>query len=416
MKRFLQQCSLLLLTLAIALTLVGLVGHFGLMLPISELEGIITLFGSLGFGAGVVAIIALQSRMLSLLRSLRAQIIAAIGLGGILVAALLQGVARAMFISTDHDLPLLLLVLIFMLVLALGFSIAVGNVLVARLAEVRAGATALAKGDLTLRIPEHGSDEVSLLAADFNQMADELAQSAQRQQELEQSRRDLIAAISHDLRTPLTAVRAMIEALADGVVSEPATQQRYLHSANAQLTNLSTLVDDLFEMAQLDAGVLRLELERASLGDLISDTLSNLQPHAAAHGVQLLGKVDPAADLVLMNAPKLQRVLYNLISNALRHTPSDGTIAIQAQTINQTVHVEVRDTGEGIQPDDLPHIFERTYRGEKSRSRDYGGAGLGLAIVRAIIEAHGGNVWVESQPQHGARFIFTLQTPVNHSS
>jgi len=239
-------------------------------------------------------------------------------------------------------------------------------------------------------------------------MADALSAAADRQRELEHARRELVAAVSHDLRTPLTAVRAMVEALADGVVSDPATRDRYLKSAQAQLENLSTLVDDLFEIAQLDAGVLRIELERASLHDLVSDTLSNLRPHAERQGVRLVGEVEPGADLVLMNPPKLQRVLHNLISNALRHTPADGTITLRATAAGDEVEVTVADNGEGISPDDLPHVFERTYRGEKSRSRDYGGAGLGLAIVRGLIEAHGGRIWVESQPNAGATFGFTL--------
>ena len=313
-----------------------------------------------------------------------------------------------MFISTDHDLPLLLLVVVFTLVLTLGFSISISRIIVDRLQAVRSGADRLAHGDLSVRLSVPGRDEVAGLANDFNRMADALSEAASRQRELEHARRELVAAVSHDLRTPLTAVRAMVEALADGVVSDPQTRERYLKSAQAQLENLSTLVDDLFEIAQLDAGVLQIELERASLHDLVSDTLSNLQPHAERQGVRLVGEVEPGADLVLMNPPKLQRVLHNLISNALRHTPADGTITLRATTAGDEVQVTVVDNGEGISPDDLPHVFERTYRGEKSRSRDYGGAGLGLAIVRGLIEAHGGRIWVESQPNAGATFGFTL--------
>ncbi|HEY1012906.1 MAG TPA: ATP-binding protein, partial [Herpetosiphonaceae bacterium] len=283
--------------------------------------------------------------------------------------------------------------------------------LTARLDAVRGGAALLAGGDLGARLALDGRDEVSALADDFNRMADALAASAERQAELERSRRELVAAVSHDLRTPLTAVRAMVEALADGVVRDEATRARYLGSALAQLESLSTLVDDLFEIAQLDAGVLRLELERASLHDLISDTLSNLQPHAEQQGVRLIGAVAPNIDPVLMNPAKLQRVLYNLIGNALRHTPADGTIVLRVTAAEGEVQVEVDDEGEGIAAEDLPHIFERTYRGEKSRSRDYGGAGLGLAIVRGLVEAHGGRIWAESEPGAGARFTFTLRRP-----
>ncbi len=398
----------MLLTILIALAIIMLIGSQVMNLPAAALRDILLLFGQFGLLAGVITLVAVQGRVLDSFKSLRTQIIVIIALGGLLVAALLQGIARAMFISTDHDLPLLLLMVVFMLVLALGFGITLGNLISRRITAIRASAERLKQGDLASRLHVSGRDEVAALAQDFNAMADALQQAAQRQHDLEDARRELVAAVSHDLRTPLTAVRAMIEALADGVVQDDATRQRYLNSATAHLQNLSTLVDDLFEIAQIDAGMLQIEVERSSLRDLISDTLSNLQPQAEKQGVQLLGDVAPNADVVLMNPPKLQRVLYNLISNALRHTPADGTIMLRATDAGDQVQVEIADTGEGINPDDLPHIFERSYRGEKSRSRDYGGAGLGLAIVRGIVEAHGGRVWAESELHRGAKFVFTL--------
>jgi signal transduction histidine kinase len=408
MSLLLRRVATLAATVACAIGMSMLVGRFLMGLPMGELRAIGALLLKMGLVVGLATLVLLQSRVLHRLGSLRSQIITGIVMGGLLVAALLQAAASAMFISTDHDLPLLLLVVVFTLVLTLGFSIAISRIIVDRLQAVRSGADRLAHGDLSVRLSVPGRDEVAGLANDFNRMADALSEAASRQRELEHARRELVAAVSHDLRTPLTAVRAMVEALADGVVSDPATRERYLKSAQAQLENLSTLVDDLFEIAQIDAGVLQIELERASLHDLVSDTLSNLQPHAERQGVRLIGEVEPGADLVLMNPPKVQRVLHNLISNALRHTPADGTITLRATTAGDEVQVTVVDDGEGISPDDLPHVFERTYRGEKSRSRDYGGAGLGLAIVRGLIEAHGGRIWVESQPNAGATFGFTL--------
>ena len=399
---------MMLTTVCCAVAASTLLGGLVLGIPADEIGNIARLFILLGLGAGALALLVVQTRVLNRLGSLRTQIIAVVMLGGLMVAMLLQGAAQAMFINTSHDLPLLLLLLVFMLVLALGFGVALGNIIVGRVGAVRDGAGRLAGGDLRVRLPITGRDELTALAGDFNRMADALAQAAERQRELENARRELVAAVSHDLRTPLTAVRAMVEALADGVVHDGATRQRYLEAARSQLENLSTLVDDLFEIAQIDAGMLQIELERASLHDLISDTLSNLQPHAEKHGVRLVGEVEPGADLVLMNPPKVQRVLYNLIGNALRHTPADGTITLRAITTGDEVQVTVADNGEGINPADLPHVFERTYRGEKSRSRDYGGAGLGLAIVRGLVEAHGGRIWVDSQPNIGATFGFTL--------
>jgi signal transduction histidine kinase len=266
-------------------------------------------------------------------------------------------------------------------------------------------------------------------------MASQLAVAAEERERLEAVRRDLIAAISHDLRTPLASLRLMTEALADGLVDDPATTTRYLATMRGQIGHLSGLIDDLFELAQLDASALRLELQRASLDDLISDALEGIRPQAAAKGVQVCGSVAPGVGPVLVVPQKIERVLYNLVTNAIRHTPNDGVVTISAMPGGQRprtsdqrpdenipppdprplplapfVLVEVADTGEGIAPEDLPWIFDRFYRGEKSRSRATGGAGLGLAIARGIVEAHGGRIWAESVQGRGTRIRFTLPT------
>jgi signal transduction histidine kinase len=226
-------------------------------------------------------------------------------------------------------------------------------------------------------------------------------------------KRDLIASVSHDLRTPLASTRALIEALADGVAADPQTESRYLSSASRELEHLSRLVDDLFELARIDAGVLQLTLDEASLHDLISDTISSFQPQAEQQGVRLAGEIVGDVDPVLANPPRLQRVLHNLVSNALRHTPADGTVTLRATREGEEARVEVSDTGEGIAAEDLPRVFERSFRGEQSRTRperdDAPGAGLGLAIARGLIEAHGGTMDVESDLGRGSRFYFTLK-------
>jgi signal transduction histidine kinase len=205
-------------------------------------------------------------------------------------------------------------------------------------------------------------------------------------------------------------MRVMIEALADGVVAEPEMVQRYLSTVQTDIRNLSALIDDLFELAQLDAGGLQFELTPNSLRDLISDTLESMSTLAGQRGVELWGDVAQDVDPVVMAPEKINRVLTNLIGNAVRHTPAGGSITVEAwrESDRDAVRVDVRDTGEGIPPADLPHIFERFYRGEKSRSRATGGAGLGLAIAKGIIEGHGGELWVESQAGKGSTFSFTL--------
>jgi signal transduction histidine kinase len=221
-------------------------------------------------------------------------------------------------------------------------------------------------------------------------------------------RRNLIAWAGHDLRTPLASIRAIVEALADGVVDDPATQDRYLRTAQREIQSLSLLIDDLFELAQIEAGGLRLELSPNSISDLISDTMESFSELAARRQVTLAGSAGPGVDPVFMDVQQIGRVLSNLVGNALRHTPPGGAVQVDARRAAGGVEVAVRDSGEGIDARDLPHIFERFYRGEKSRSRATGGAGLGLAIAKGIVEAHGGRIGVKSEQGQGACFFFVL--------
>jgi signal transduction histidine kinase len=242
-------------------------------------------------------------------------------------------------------------------------------------------------------------------------MARRLQEAAEQKAMLEQSRRDLIAWASHDLRTPLASLQLVIDALVDGVADDAETQQRYLHTAQIEIANLKELINDLFELSQLESGHIDLKLQRTSLSDLLSDTLSAMRAMAERRGVRLDGRVGRDIDPVRIDPVKIQRVLYNLLSNAIRHTPGGGEVLLTAEVIPSGVRVTVRDSGEGIASEDLPHVFERFYRGERARTRDpHGerGAGLGLAIARGLIEAHRGTIEVDSQPGQGARFTFTL--------
>ena len=321
-------------------------------------------------------------------------------------------VSMPMFIST-HDAQFLLVLLVFSGIISLGFGYLISRTITRGLSELTSGAEKIAQGNFSARVNVKSGDEVERLGAAFNNMAEKLEQSAAKQKELEQARRDVVAAVSHDLRTPLASLRAMIEALNDGVVTDEVTTRRYLASAQMQAENLSLLVDDLFELSQLDAGVMQWSVEPSSLRDLISDTLETMHVQAAEKNIKLSGWVDPSVDPVLMNSHKMQRVLYNLIQNAIRHTPTDGTIFVEAREYQGQVQVDVIDTGEGIPESDVPRIFEQFYRGEKSRSRETGGAGLGLAIAQRIVQAHRGKIWVESKRGAGSRFSFTLPRVVS---
>jgi signal transduction histidine kinase len=199
----------------------------------------------------------------------------------------------------------------------------------------------------------------------------------------------------------------MVEAIVDGVVTDEATVRRYLETIGGEVDRLSQLIDDLFELSQIDAGQLRLQLERGSLRDLISDTLRSTSARAERAGVRLVGEVDPALPPVRLDPARIQRVLDNLVGNALRHTPAGGRVELSAVELPKEVEVTVRDSGEGIAPTDAERVFESFYRGERERSRS-AGAGLGLTIARGIVSAHGGRIWVESRPGEGATFRFTL--------
>jgi signal transduction histidine kinase len=334
-------------------------------------------------------------------------------LGGYLLSSILTFfnvwlTARLMFISQQHDLQLATVLLLFAVGIAMALGYFLSSALTDRIRLVDWAAYSIAQGNLKARSPIQGRDEIADLATTFNQMADQLQRADARQRELENSRRDLIAWVSHDLHTPLASIRAVLEALADGMVEDPETVQRYLRTAQKDIAALSSLIDDLFQMAQLDAGGLPLELGMNSISDLISDTLESFSELAARQGVTLNGEVEPGVDSLWMDTQRIGRVLNNLISNALRHTSRGGYINVRAASTPEGVRVEVTDSGEGIRPKDLPYVFDRFYRGEKSRNRATGGAGLGLAIARGIIEAHGGHIEVESQPGKYTRFYFIL--------
>ena len=315
--------------------------------------------------------------------------------------------ARLMFAS-QHDLMLGTILLLFAGGIAMSLGYFLSTALTDRIVSLGQAARQVAEGRLDTRVPVVGNDEMARLAETFNTMASQLEASAHKQQELDDLRRNLIAWAGHDLRTPLASIRAIVEALADGVVEEPGTVQRYLRTAQRDIRSLSVLIDDLFQLSQLDAGGLRLEKESSSLSDLLSDTLETFSELAKQGEVTLKGHVQADVDPVLMDVQQIGRVLNNLIGNAIRHTPAGGVVSVAAVTAPGQVRVTVADSGEGIAAEDLSHIFERFYRSEKSRSRSTGGAGLGLAIAKGIVEAHGGEIDVTSILDEGTRFTFTL--------
>jgi signal transduction histidine kinase len=280
---------------------------------------------------------------------------------------------------------------------SVGAALVLARSIARQIGRLRAASTELAAGDLAAKAPEAGPAEVAELGASFNEMASRLAA-------LLDARRELVAWASHDLRTPIASMQAMLEALEDGL-AEPA---EYLPVLHQQVRTLALLVDDLFELARIDAGALTLELHEAELASLVEACLRGLEAEALARRVKLEARVED--DAIAWCAPeKVQRVLFNLVTNALRYTPSDGSIAVLVEHRPQNLQVTVEDTGEGLDPEAQRRMFERFWRGDVARTSGNAGAGLGLAIARGLVEAQGGQIWAEPRSGGGARVCFTLR-------
>ncbi|HYV16589.1 MAG TPA: HAMP domain-containing sensor histidine kinase [Conexibacter sp.] len=227
--------------------------------------------------------------------------------------------------------------------------------------------------------------------------------------EADDARRRLVASVSHDLRTPLSSLRLLVESIEDGVATG-ATRERYLREMRTHVGTLSVLIDDLFELSRLEAGDIAWSMHQVEIGGLVSETVAALRTQAAAHGVEVATELPDGGVHAQANAEKVQRVLFNLIVNAIRHTPADGSVTVRARAGANGVEVEVADDGAGIAPEDRAQVFEPFYRGGAgAAARSSGdGAGLGLAISRAIVEAHGGRIWLEPAAR-GTRVRFTLR-------
>ena len=278
---------------------------------------------------------------------------------------------------------------------AIAAALLVARSITAPVNRLRAASGALAGGDLSVRAPEQGPREIAELGASLNEMATQL-------ERLFDARRELVAWASHDLRTPLAAIRAMIEAVEDGI----AKPEHYTQELAEQVRTLSGLVDDLFELARIDAGVLTLELEDASLALLVDSCVRGLQAEARARRIKLEARV--GGNAIAWCAPnQVERVLLNLVTNALRHTPSDGAVAVVVSAQPQAVTVAVEDSGAGITGETERRMFERFWRADPARSAE--GSGLGLAIAQGLVEAQGGRIWAENRPEGGARVAFMLQ-------
>jgi signal transduction histidine kinase len=334
-------------------------------------------------------------------RSLTASlaVVAAVGVVAMLAGTL--AVAWAMFLS-PHDLKVVTTVVAMAAVVSLATALLLGRWVVARSRELTVAARSFGDGGAFAPPVQPGTAELDALSRELAATSARLAESRERERALETSRRELVAWISHDLRTPLAGLRAMSEALEDGVAADP---DRYLKQIRTEVERLNDMVGDLFELSRIHAGTLPLSPSRISLYDLVGDALAGADPLAREHGVRLVGAhVEPVP--VEVDGREMSRVLGNLLVNAIRRTPADGTVAVAAERSPDGVVVSVTDGCGGIPPEDLPRVFDTGWRGSDARTPP-AGAGLGLAIVRGIVEAHRGRAGVRNVPG-GCRFEVTL--------
>lgn len=398
-------------SLGLLITGALVVGAIVTSLQANIVQQVIIIMASMGILGTVTAYGIFRSGVLMYLTSLRWLLLLLVLFTVGVVMLNMWILSRLVFFDT-HYIGLVATMLSFSGLTALSFGWFVSRGMTERLFRLAGAANKLAEGDLSTRLDVRGSDEIAQLAQTFNDMAQRLEQVDEQKRQLDQTRRDLVAWVSHDLRTPLTSMRVMLEALSDGIITDPETQTRYTKNTLAEIEHLSRLIDDLFEMAKLDVGHVELHYQQVALADLISDTLGGFMAKAQRKHIDIRGDIDPQVDLVMIAPDKIQRVLKNLIDNAIKYTPADERITIRVfRSDADGVQVDVHNTGIVIPAEVLPNLFDSFYRGESSRATGEDGqrgTGLGLAIARGFVQAHGGRIWASSDETSGTTFSFTL--------
>jgi signal transduction histidine kinase len=313
-----------------------------------------------------------------------------------------------MFVSA-RDALVIGLVLLFNGALAVSATRLLAGGVLRDVEAVRDGLAEVGGGHRDVVITTGANDELAQLAQAANAMIARLAEEEAARDMADTARRNLVAAVSHDLRTPITALALLAEALGDDIVA-PGERVAYIDRMTTHIRALGALIDDLFELSRLEAGDIAWSVEHVELGELVAETVAAMRVQAQAKGVEVVTELPSNLAAVRANPEKVQRVLFNLIQNAIRHTPADGSVTVRAQRAGELLEVEVADTGQGISGPDRQHIFEAFVQGGAAPSRSGGHAGLGLAISRAIVEAHGGRIWLADDPREdgGARVRFSL--------
>jgi signal transduction histidine kinase len=278
--------------------------------------------------------------------------------------------------------------------------------------QVRSAVERIALGERDVEVETGGGDELAVIGEDIERMARQMGIEERARGAVESAHRDLLAAVSHDLRTPVTSLRLLADALNDDLV-DCATRRDYVSRIATNVRALSSLIDDLFELSRLQAGEVDWTMEEVGIGELVRETVDAMRPAADAKALNVHASVDELDAHARANPEKIQRVLFNLIQNAIQNTPSDGSITVKAEHRGDRLEVEVADTGVGIPPDERARVFEAFFRGAANAARSNGSAGLGLAIAQAIVQAHGGRIWVADAPRGTCvRFSLPQATPM----
>jgi signal transduction histidine kinase len=328
---------------------------------------------------------------------------------GTAVGVILLGVlaaAELTFVS-NHDALVVSAMALGAALVALRAAHVVSAGVVHEVRTVRDALESVGQGERTVRVSAGAAAELRELADAVKQMTGQLAEEERRRDGADAARRNLVAAISHDLRTPLAALRLMLAAIEDGVVDDR-TRARYTATMHTHVSALGSMVDDLFELSRLEAGDLDWSIRQVELPELVDEAVAAMRVEADAKGVAVATEIRPLPRPARADAERLQRVLFNLIQNAIRHTPADESVTVRAEQAGEWVEIEVADTGSGIPLEDRERLFEPFVRGIAAEDGD-GRAGLGLALCRAIVEAHGGRIWL-ANGEAGTRVRFVIPT------
>ena len=380
--------------------------------------GLETLELLIAVSAGALAVALGAGRARKQIGPLRRQLALAVGIAVGAILAAVWVAAAVMFISGEDALVVSVMAAVIAVV---GFSIAnlLTDPVVEDIERLRHGLCAVGAGSRRAELSTAGDDELAGLASAANAMIEQLSKEEAARAASQDARRRLVIAISHDLRTPLAALRALTEAVEDRIVTG-ATRTRYLREMQTHIAVLAALIDDLFELSRAQAGEVTLSSRPVEIGELVGETVAAMRAAGARRGVKLTATPragqQPGPRLAARADPgQIRRVLLNLLDNAIRHSPSGSSVIARVSRLDGTVEVQIADEGSGIAPEEREHVFEAFYRGGNNAARSGDGAGLGLAIAHAIIKAHGGRIWL-APARRGTCVCFSLPASAQFAS